>query len=92
MQFVATLEEVYSEKNHHRHERYTAAKKGKKNGPFNTTCIVAVKALCMVDSLAETSTSSMKRMSINEDNDSTYFAIMSIDDTIENLLPSSSLL
>ena len=86
----ATLQEVYSEKN--RREQYVAAKKEKENGPFNTTCAIAVKALRMVDSLAETSTSSTKRMRINKYDDNTYFANMSTDDTIENLLSSSSLM
>ncbi|XP_071910220.1 uncharacterized protein [Coffea arabica] len=88
----ATLEELYSEKNRRRRERYAAAKKQKENGPFNTTCTIAVKALRMMDNLAETSTSSMKRMRIDKHNDGTSFTNTSTDDTIENPLSSSPLM
>ncbi|XP_027101330.1 uncharacterized protein [Coffea arabica] len=77
----ATLEELYSEKNRRRCERYAATKKQKANGPFNTTCTIAVKALRMMDNLAETSTSSMKRMCIDKHNDGTSFTNMSTVET-----------
>ncbi|CDP07197.1 unnamed protein product [Coffea canephora] len=88
----ATLEELYSDKNRRRRERYAAAKKQKENDPFNTTYTIAVKALRMMDNLAETSTSSMKRMRINKHNDGTSFTNMSTDETIENPLSSSPLM